>query len=77
MFLAAINFHFADHLAAQLRLGQHSQHCLLNHQFRLASHPLAEFFGAQATRVSGVVLIKLVLAFTPVVFTFSALMITT
>ncbi len=56
-----INFQLAIHVRAQLRFGQHALDSGFNHQFRLPSKALAIIFRAQTARISGVVVISLLL----------------
>src|SRR5260370_41515976 len=53
--IAFVNFQLLAHGPAQLVLGQHSQDCFLDHEFRLAMKTLAEIFFAQPAGESGAV----------------------
>src|ERR1700758_3341789 len=63
MLPAAIYLQLAEHLLAQLRLGEHARDGVLDDLLRLPVKALTECFRSQSTRVSGITPIQLLLGF--------------
>lgn len=63
MLVARIDLQLGEHCTAQLVLWHHALHCFLNDHFRRLDQKLVKRDGLNASRVSSVMVVKLVCCF--------------